>query len=161
MGTLKGNRLIFLIIMLPKILKHAWKGDKWKGEKISENKSTTKTGWNLDHSYLQLPENFYTRLEPTPVAAPKLVIFNVQLALSLGLDPDHLHGKERAAIFSGNRLPEGSLSLAQEALAEYNPLHQRCWLDGMVAKLGLFARETEDESLVNEFLNMMQLPSKA
>ena len=102
---------------------------------MSENKSTTKTGWNLDHSYLQLPEDFYTRLNPTPVAAPKLVIFNVHLALSLGLDPDHLHGKEGAAIFSGNRLPQGSLSLAQ-AYAGHQFGHFTMLGDGRAHLLG-------------------------
>ncbi|RQD75862.1 MAG: YdiU family protein, partial [Candidatus Syntrophonatronum acetioxidans] len=78
-----------------------------------KNKSSTKTGWNLDHSYLQLPDAFYTRLDPTPVAAPKLVLLNDPLAMSLGLDPDNLRGEGGAAIFSGNQLPEGSLPLAQ------------------------------------------------
>ena len=42
----------------------------------------------FDNSYAQLPERFYARLEPTPVAAPALVRVNDRLARLLGLDPD-------------------------------------------------------------------------
>ena len=102
---------------------------------MSENKSSTKTGWNLDRSYLQLPDAFYTRLKPTPVAAPKLVLFNSPLALSLGLDADLLRGEEGAAIFSGNRLPEKSLPLAQ-AYAGHQFGHFTMLGDGRAHLLG-------------------------
>ena len=42
-------------------------------------------GWKLEHSYTSLPEHFFTRISPTPVREPKLVIFNHALAQSLGL----------------------------------------------------------------------------
>jgi serine/tyrosine/threonine adenylyltransferase len=48
-----------------------------------------------------------------PVRAPKLVILNGALARSLGLNPDALEGEEGAAVFSGNRLPEGAEPVAQ------------------------------------------------
>ena len=102
---------------------------------MSENKNSTKTGWNLEHSYLQLPGAFYTRLNPTPVATPKLVLFNDHLALSLGLDADLLNGEEGAAIFSGNRLPEGSLPLAQ-AYAGHQFGHFTMLGDGRAHLLG-------------------------
>lgn len=71
-------------------------------------------GWNLEQSYLKLPEAFYTRQTPTPVSAPKLVLFNRQLALELGIDPDSFSSPDQiAAIFSGNKLPEGSMPFAQ------------------------------------------------
>jgi len=102
---------------------------------MSKNKSQIKTGWNLEHSYLQLPGTFYTRLNPTPVSAPKLVIFNGQLARSLGLDADHLHGEEGAAIFSGNHLPEGAQPLAQ-AYAGHQFGHFTILGDGRAHLLG-------------------------
>ena len=40
----------------------------------------------FDNSYARLPERFYARLAPTPVAAPRLVKLNTALAAALGLD---------------------------------------------------------------------------
>jgi uncharacterized protein YdiU (UPF0061 family) len=60
-----------------------------------------------------LPEAFYVRLNPVPVRAPKLVIFNKPLARSLGLTPEALQGEEGAAVFAGNKIPEGAEPLAQ------------------------------------------------
>jgi uncharacterized protein YdiU (UPF0061 family) len=71
------------------------------------------TGWKFENSYAWLPEAFYVRLNPVPVRKPKLVIFNVALAQFLGLNPDALKGDEGAAVFSGNRIPEGGEPLAQ------------------------------------------------
>jgi uncharacterized protein YdiU (UPF0061 family) len=70
-------------------------------------------GWTFDNSYARLPEAFYVRLNPVPVRAPKLVVFNKPLALSLGLNPEALQGDEGAAVFAGNKIPEGAEPLAQ------------------------------------------------
>ena len=70
-------------------------------------------GWKFDNSYARLPKAFYVRLNPEPVRTPELVIFNGALAQFLGLNPDALNGNEGAAVFSGNRLPEGAEPLAQ------------------------------------------------
>ena len=70
-------------------------------------------GWKFDNSYARLPEAFYVRLNPVPVRAPEIVVFNATLAKFLGLNPDALKGNEGAAVFSGNRLPEGAEPLAQ------------------------------------------------
>ncbi len=103
---------------------------------MSENKSNIKTGWNLDHSYLQLPDSLYTPLNPTPVPAPRLVLFNEELALSLGLNVEHLRREEVAtAIFSGNRLPEGAQPLAQ-AYAGHQFGHFTILGDGRAHLLG-------------------------
>ena len=79
----------------------------------SPYKSTTDPGWNFDNSYVQLPECLYARLDPTPVRAPRLAVFNQSLAKRLGLDPNFLTGEEGAALFSGNRLPPGAEPIAQ------------------------------------------------
>jgi serine/tyrosine/threonine adenylyltransferase len=42
--------------------------------------------WQLENSYTKLPGKFYTPVKPTPVSAPKLIIFNEKLANSLGID---------------------------------------------------------------------------
>ena len=67
-------------------------------------------GWRLDHSYAQLPAAFHVRVEPTPVATPRLVLLNHALARELGLDPEQLRD---AALFTGNTLPPGAQPLAQ------------------------------------------------
>jgi hypothetical protein len=41
-----------------------------------------------DNNYARLPDRFFARLRPTPVAAPRLVRLNMRLALDLGLDPE-------------------------------------------------------------------------
>lgn len=68
--------------------------------------------FSFDNSYARLPERFYTRQGPMPVAAPELLLFNQDLADALGLVlPD---GKDDiASIFAGNSVPDGAQPLAQ------------------------------------------------
>ena len=79
----------------------------------SSRQNRPDAGWKLDNSYARLPEAFYIQLNPVPVRTPKLVVFNLALAQFLGLNPDALKGDEGAAVFSGNRIPEGAEPLAQ------------------------------------------------
>src|SRR5215475_1431661 len=72
----------------------------------------TLTAWPLDNSYARLPDRFYARLAPTPVATPRLVKLNVALARQLGLDPEALASPEGVAMLAGNRLPQGSEPIA-------------------------------------------------
>lgn len=67
----------------------------------------------FDNSYARLPERFYTRLPPTPVAAPRLIALNAPLAGELGLDPAALRAPEGVAVLAGNTVPEGADPLAQ------------------------------------------------
>ena len=67
----------------------------------------------FDNSYARLPERFYARLDPVPVAAPRLVRLNVALAEQLGLDPVALASQDGVDMLAGNRVAEGSLPLAQ------------------------------------------------
>jgi uncharacterized protein YdiU (UPF0061 family) len=65
----------------------------------------------FSHSYQELPERCYARLEPVPVAAPRLLAFNHALAAELGAeaaaDEDRL-----ARWFGGNELPDGAAPVA-------------------------------------------------
>jgi len=70
-------------------------------------------GWSFDNSYARLPESLFVRLNPVPVREPRMVVFNRQLAESLGLLTQALEGEEGAAIFAGNRIPEGAEPIAQ------------------------------------------------
>jgi len=61
----------------------------------------------FDNSYIRLPERFYSREEPTPVASPALIRVNPELAQQLGIDLDWLASDEAVQVFAGNRiLPE-------------------------------------------------------
>lgn len=66
----------------------------------------------FDNSYARLPEKFYQRLNPTPVAGPKLIRLNRPLALALGLDPAWLSSDEGVAMLAGNVVADGSTPLA-------------------------------------------------
>jgi uncharacterized protein YdiU (UPF0061 family) len=66
----------------------------------------------FDNTYARLPDRFYTRQPPVPVAAPGLIAVNRDLAERLGLTlPEG--DADIAAIFAGNALPEGAEPLAQ------------------------------------------------
>jgi serine/tyrosine/threonine adenylyltransferase len=65
------------------------------------------------NTYARLPQHFYARLAPTPVAAPRLVKLNVELARALNLDPDELASPSGVEILAGNRVASGSEPLAQ------------------------------------------------
>ncbi|MBP1181946.1 protein adenylyltransferase SelO [Methylobacterium sp. PvR107] len=70
------------------------------------------TALPFDNSYVRLPERFYARRAPTPVAAPRLIRLNRALAETLGLDPDWLSGPEGVAALAGNGVPEGADPIA-------------------------------------------------
>jgi uncharacterized protein YdiU (UPF0061 family) len=68
--------------------------------------------FGFDNTYARLPERFYSRLGPTPVAAPRLVKLNVELARALGLDPEALASPQGVEILAGNYVAEGAEPLA-------------------------------------------------
>jgi uncharacterized protein YdiU (UPF0061 family) len=68
--------------------------------------------FGFDNTYARLPRHFYARLDPTPVAAPRLVKLNIELARKLGLDPDALQSPEGVEVLAGNRVAEGSEPVA-------------------------------------------------
>src|ERR1700687_3405148 len=68
--------------------------------------------FDFENTYAQLPERFYARLDPAPVAAPRLIKINVELARNLGLDPDALASARGVEILAGNRVAEGAEPLA-------------------------------------------------
>ena len=70
-------------------------------------------GWRFDNTYSKLPDTMLSKLAPTPVKAPKVVILNHSLSKELGLDFSNTSNENLALIFSGNFLPEGSDAIAQ------------------------------------------------
>jgi uncharacterized protein YdiU (UPF0061 family) len=49
-----------------------------------------------------------------------------------------------------------AVKIAQATVTEFSELYRINWLTGMRAKLGLFNEENQDESLIEDLLNMMQ-----
>lgn len=68
--------------------------------------------FNFDNSYERLPDAFFRKVDPTPVAQPSFFITNPSLAEALGLDPDELFSNEGLNVLSGNKMPEGASSIA-------------------------------------------------
>ena len=65
----------------------------------------------FDNSYARLPERFYARQPPVPVAAPGLIAVNDDLARALGFDPDDL--RAHPEYLTGNRPIAGADPMAQ------------------------------------------------
>lgn len=51
---------------------------------------------------------------------------------------------------------EEAVKLAQDAISSFYEVYQCNWLAGMRAKLGIYNEESEDESLIENLLNLMQ-----
>jgi serine/tyrosine/threonine adenylyltransferase len=65
-------------------------------------------GLHFKNSYLRLPARFYARVNPTPVANPRLIKLNTELARTLGMNTEVLTSETAAQVFSGNLLPRGA-----------------------------------------------------
>jgi uncharacterized protein YdiU (UPF0061 family) len=66
----------------------------------------------FENSYARLPDRFFARLGPTPVAAPRLVRLNRELALQLRLDPDWLASPQGVEILAGKQVPDAAEPIA-------------------------------------------------
>ncbi len=66
----------------------------------------------FQNSYATLPDNFFARVAPTPVAAPRLIKLNRPLAEELGLNPAELETPEGAEILAGKTVPDGAEPIA-------------------------------------------------
>jgi uncharacterized protein YdiU (UPF0061 family) len=72
-----------------------------------------KVGWHLDHSYINLPKDFFIEQLPIKVKSPKLILLNEALLKSLGLNKEALSLEAWSDIFSGNKIPEKANPIAQ------------------------------------------------
>ena len=77
----------------------------------------------FDNSYQKLPARFYSRLDPAPAPAPKLIAFNRALAHEMGISGGS--DAELAVTFSGSATPPGAMPIAQvyagHQFGQYNP----------------------------------------
>ena len=58
-------------------------------------------GFHIQHRYLELPESFFTRVQPNPLKDPKMVCFNHDLAQEM--------------VFSVTTLPSGKKSVVAQS----------------------------------------------
>lgn len=102
---------------------------------VAKENFEAKNGWNLDNSYTSLSDIFYTKLSPSPVISPSLVILNETLAGKLGFLPSALKNEENLQVLAGNRVPQGAEALAQ-AYAGHQFGHFTMLGDGRAILLG-------------------------
>jgi uncharacterized protein YdiU (UPF0061 family) len=69
--------------------------------------------FGFDNTYARELPGLYVPWKPAAVPAPRLLFLNDPLAAELGLDAGALRGADGAALFAGNRLPEGAEPIAQ------------------------------------------------
>ena len=70
-------------------------------------------GFQLERTYSKLPGVFFSKLSPTPVSRPEILLFNQKLAEEIGLDLSVLSEEERTQLLSGNLVPKGIEPFAQ------------------------------------------------
>ncbi len=79
----------------------------------------------FDNSYARLPERFFSRRLPTPVAQPGPIRVNHALAQLLGIDPLWLESPAGTAVLAGNAIAPGSDPIATvyagHQFGSYNP----------------------------------------
>ena len=68
--------------------------------------------FNFDNSYLDLPNQFYSKVLPTPITNPKIVCCNKSLAEQLNLI-SLVSLNQYEDYLSGNKIPEGAEPIAQ------------------------------------------------
>ena len=66
----------------------------------------------FSQTYAALPEQFFARVDPTPVETPRLIAVNQALAAELGLELAPHTPERLAGCFAGNWIPEGATPIA-------------------------------------------------
>ena len=69
--------------------------------------------FQLESTYTKLPQVLFSKLSPTPVRQPEVVLFNEKLANEIGLNLSDMSKEVRADLFAGNFVPEGTEPFAQ------------------------------------------------
>ena len=92
-------------------------------------------GWHFNNTYSKLSDTFREEIKPFPVNNPELIILNENLASELNLDFSKINKNELSKIFSGNKLPDGTNSIAQ-AYAGHQFGHFTMLGDGRAVLIG-------------------------
>ena len=69
--------------------------------------------FQLESTYTKLPQVLFSKLSPTPVRQPEVVIFNEKLADEVGLNLSDMSKEVRTDLLAGNFVPEGTEPFAQ------------------------------------------------
>jgi len=69
--------------------------------------------FNFQNSYTQLDDRLLTRINPSPVQKPSMVLLNARLTKDLGLDVEFLNSQDGLQILSGNKIPDNATPIAQ------------------------------------------------
>jgi uncharacterized protein YdiU (UPF0061 family) len=69
--------------------------------------------FNFDNTYIELPEDFYQKVNPSSAVAPTLIAFNTELAKELGANLEIIDEKKLTDVFSGKEILPGSIPIAQ------------------------------------------------
>ncbi len=78
-----------------------------------DEKQISSSNWNLEQSYKELPEAFYSDSVPQSAEDPKIVVYNSRLANELGIDNLVKDQTELVQVLAGNMLPKDSSPIAQ------------------------------------------------
>ena len=70
-------------------------------------------GWNLEHSYAQLPSVFFQDAESATFTAPDVCVVNHSLAEQLGLEFAGQSNQDAALFWTGQQLPPDARTIAQ------------------------------------------------
>ncbi|SDM58199.1 Uncharacterized conserved protein YdiU, UPF0061 family [Psychrobacillus sp. OK028] len=92
-------------------------------------------GWNLENTYMSLPNIMFSAINVNPVGNPQLVKLNKELATSLGLNSNALESKQGVEQLAGNTIIEGGIPIAQ-AYAGHQFGHFTMLGDGRALLLG-------------------------
>ncbi|HAT4192242.1 TPA: YdiU family protein [Clostridium perfringens] len=95
----------------------------------------SKTGFNLENTYLTLPNIFFSEQNPKGSKNPKLIKFNTSLAEELGLNEEVLNSDFGLNIFAGNETFPGIVPITQ-AYAGHQFGHFTMLGDGRALLLG-------------------------
>lgn len=76
-------------------------------------KNTYGLPFNFKNSYLDLPRGLYALVSPTKVTAPKVAVFNYDLAKEMNLETNENSFGDIAGMLGGNKIPGGAVPLAQ------------------------------------------------
>ena len=91
--------------------------------------------WNFDNSYAKLSSKLFSHVLPTPVIAPKILLFNDKLLKEIGVKFDFSDKNVVAQYFAGNEIIPGTNPLAQ-AYAGHQFGHFNKLGDGRAILLG-------------------------
>ena len=69
--------------------------------------------FNLENTYINLPNIFYTKQNPSCVPKPELVILNDSLADELGMEVNLLKDGDAIEVLSGNKVIDGTTPVSQ------------------------------------------------